>query len=120
MGILWSKEVEVNIKAYGTNFIDCMVKEAESPKEWQFTLFYGDPVVTNRQISWDLLKPMNIDQSIPWALGGDFNEIISNDEKTRVERSERQMMAFKDALDVCGLKDPGYMGYKYTWSNRRS
>ena len=120
LGIMWSEEVEVSIKSYSANFIDYRVKEAESLEEWRFTLFYGDPVVTNRHISWDMLKFLNNDQSILWALGGDFNKIISIEEKIGAENLERQMMAFRDALDVCGLKNLGYMGYKYNWSNRRS
>jgi hypothetical protein len=35
-------------------------------------------------------------------------------------RSESQMAAFRDALEVCGLVDLGFSGVPHTYDNKRS
>ena len=51
---------------------------------------------------------------------GDFNEILHVDEKLGwKERDSNQMEAFRDALNVCGLSDLGFIGQRYTWCNGR-
>jgi hypothetical protein len=49
---------------------------------------------------------------------GDFNEILTQEEKTGlVMRKERQMEQFRNALKVCQLKDLGYKGAMHMWTN---
>lgn len=55
----------------------------------------------------------------PWVCLGEFNEILSIDEKRGGrQRPERQIQQFKDALDDCGLMDLGFKGPKFTWFRR--
>ncbi|XP_071901101.1 uncharacterized protein [Coffea arabica] len=50
--------------------------------------------------------------------GGDFNDILSNEEKWgRSLREERSFRDFKDLIDQNGLIDIGYEGHLWTWSN---
>lgn len=52
----------------------------------------------------------------PLVLFGDFNEIMSENEKEGgVLRAQRPMDAFREALDDCALRDLGYKGSPYTW-----
>ncbi|KAF7808415.1 reverse transcriptase [Senna tora] len=52
--------------------------------------------------------------------GGDFNEILSPDEKWGVrDASLSRIKDFQDCLDACGLTDMGFSGPKYTWYNKR-
>lgn len=51
---------------------------------------------------------------------GNFNEILRVEEKKGwLDRPERQMQEFHDALDYCGLKDLGYNGFSFTWCNQK-
>ena len=51
---------------------------------------------------------------------GDFNEIIRAEEKQGwLDRPERQMQGFRDAIDFGGLKDLDFNGFPFTWCNRR-
>ena len=51
---------------------------------------------------------------------GDFNEILFAEEKLGwLDRPERQMQSFRDALDFCRLKDLGFNGYPFTLCNCR-
>ena len=54
----------------------------------------------------------------PWLCLGDFNEIMSNEEKRGgVDRPEGCMNQFKEALEECKLSDLGYEGDVITWWN---
>ncbi|XP_021726159.1 uncharacterized protein LOC110693310 [Chenopodium quinoa] len=52
----------------------------------------------------------------PTLFGGDFNEILSADEKVGgALRDQRDMDAFREVLYVCSLRDLGYDGSWVTW-----
>lgn len=54
--------------------------------------------------------------SHPWVILGDFNEILSADEKEGGNPRPYQMMqAFQDCLADCDLDDMGFEGDRYTW-----
>ena len=70
--------------------------------------------------SWDLLRSLHSQSTIPWCYAGDFNEIIRLEEKQgRVLRPNTQMQAFRDVLDDCGFCDLSYTGAPFTWCNNR-
>ena len=51
---------------------------------------------------------------------GDFNEILSFDEKRGGNpRQVTPMIAFRHTLLHCGLVDLGFRGYRFTWRNGR-
>ena len=57
--------------------------------------------------------------SLPWVLLGDFNEMISNDEKLGgllVNRT--RISTFRNCMDNCGLMDLGFHGPRFTWTNK--
>ena len=58
--------------------------------------------------------------TLPWICIGDFNEILSVNEKQGGEpRSEWQMANFREVLDNCRLRDMGFKCARFTWCNRR-
>ncbi|KAK2638011.1 hypothetical protein Ddye_025806 [Dipteronia dyeriana] len=64
---------------------------------------------------------MNGDQcDLPWLCRGDFNELLSRQEKRGgSEKSLSGMLQFRAALDFCELDDMGFMGPNFTWNNKR-
>lgn len=57
---------------------------------------------------------------LPWCCVGDFNEIVKAEEKMGgADRRERQMVAFRAALDFCGFRDLGFVGSPFTWCNNQ-
>ena len=58
--------------------------------------------------------------SLPWLVLGDFNEILSEEDKFGGRRLNlNRAIEFKDCIDSCNLLDLGFSGPKYTWSNLR-
>ncbi|CAN0925605.1 hypothetical protein LINGRAHAP2_LOCUS34855 [Linum grandiflorum] len=50
-----------------------------------------------------------------WRFTGDFNQICSSAEKSGGRlRSEFQLTGFNNALEDCGLRDLGFIGYPFT------
>ncbi|XP_075478769.1 uncharacterized protein LOC142519616 [Primulina tabacum] len=119
--LLWKSSICVCIKSYSPGHIDCLIQEPDFA--WRFTGFYGQPDISLRRFSWDLLRKLKRLPELcelPWLVGGDFNEICYDSEKLGgVRRSPSQMQEFRDALDVCELQDIHSHGDLYTWVNRR-
>ena len=92
--------------------------QADLGLKWRITGFYGHPKAHKRKESWDQLKALNLKFQLPWIYFGDFNEILSMNKKMGgVQRSQRQMDEFRDAVNSYGFKDLGYNGFDYTWCN---
>lgn len=67
-----------------------------------------------------MLRSLKGNQNEPWVVCGDFNDVLLSDEKRGGGLAKiRRMVDFREALDDCNLKDLGFRGYKYTWSNKR-
>lgn len=67
-----------------------------------------------------MLRRLTRPPNIIWLIRGDFNEIVSSDEKLGgTERSQVQMENFRETLDYCNFKRVEYKGYKCTWDNER-
>lgn len=52
---------------------------------------------------------------LPWALMGDFNEVLSEEEKSGGNHiSQRRVRAIQDYMDTCHMLDVGFSGPKFT------
>ncbi|PON48183.1 Endonuclease/exonuclease/phosphatase [Trema orientale] len=70
-----------------------------------FSKYHIDAIVTG-----------NNKVNIPWLCKGDFNEILTWNEKMGGNyRAWTEMNKFRAALDYCHLQDIGYAGPKLTW-----
>lgn len=75
----------------------------------------------DRHLTWSLLKLLSQKCSLPWLLGGDFNEILSACEKDGgLPRCRRQMDDFKEVVEYCRVKSLHSHGPKFTWRGVRS
>lgn len=90
-------------------------------KSWRFTRFYGNPRLSERSQSWELLKKLSKVDDMPWLDGGDFNEILSvEDKRGGAPQSCGALIAFQACLDGCDLTDLKWRGNRFTWSNRQT
>lgn len=83
--LYWTDSIKVTLRSYSQGHIDCSVSLDDLV--WQFTGFYGRPCISERHKSWDQLRRLysiNRGPSIPWVVGGDFNEIFYEYEKKGV------------------------------------
>ena len=114
--LFWKFGIEVDIVSSSLNHIDATINKS-SGEAWRFTGFYGEPETHRRHKSWDLLRQLHRQSSLPWLCTGDFNEITKQSEKLGGRlRPYTQMQIFKEALDECELMDLGFKGSLYTWT----
>ncbi|XP_075675171.1 uncharacterized protein LOC142644440 [Castanea sativa] len=120
LAMLWKKDVKLEIMGYSKNHIDAIITESSSGFKWRITGFYGHPEAHLKHESWKLLENLNGRYNLSWICFGDFNEVVSMDEKLGgVIRSQQQMDGFRNAINSCGFKDLGYSGPDFTWCNNR-
>lgn len=90
------------IRPFSNGHIDLVVNDRA--KVWCFIGFYGSPQSSERAYSWDLLHCLANLNGMTWLIRGDFNEILSvEDKRGGVGRRASAMIAFQACLDGCEL-----------------
>lgn len=118
--LLWSKDTIVTLENYSKHHIDAHVMLPNSNVTWRYTGFYGEPNVSRRKFTWNLLNRLGEMLNREWLITGDFNEILCNNEKKGGLRvGPYRLRAFRNCLQKNGLMDLGFSGFPYTWTNRR-
>nr|POF20769.1 hypothetical protein CFP56_73574 [Quercus suber] len=85
--------------------------------KWRLTGFYRQPDTSRREETWTLLESLKHSNNLLWLCLGDYNEIISQAEKSGGSlRPARQMDRFREVIHHCGFIDLGYTGSPFTWS----
>lgn len=119
MEIFWKHKDMVDIKSYSHNHIDTEIK-MENQAKWRLTCFYGYPEGSRRRDSWNLLRFLSYQSTLPWAVIGDFNDILRvNEKKGRRRHPNWLISGFREALVDSGLSDLQMEGHPYTWEKSR-
>ena len=117
--MLWKEDIRLDVFKYSDNQISAWVTESDGFR-WQLTGFYGWPETKDCFKSWILLSHISSYVDGAWMCIRDFNEMLCSTEKLSSRPvSSRQLDAFREALELCQLADLGFIGYPYTWNNRR-
>ncbi|XP_042988728.1 uncharacterized protein LOC122316263 [Carya illinoinensis] len=120
LAMMWSENTYASLFSYSRHHNSLELSTEEGASKCHVTSFYGDSVVEKRRACWDLLRVLRPDSNCPWLCMGDFNELLSNEEKYGApDRPFLQMERFREALDECELSDLGFLGSRFTWSNKR-
>ncbi|XP_042029868.1 uncharacterized protein LOC121776765 [Salvia splendens] len=67
---------------------------------------------------WDKMREIsNCVNGTPWLIGGDFNTILSHEDRIGSETNrQNEMIDFAEAIEDCRLLDPGTDGAEFTWA----
>lgn len=113
LALIWKKVVKLTVKNFSFYHIDAHIADLENDIEWKLIGLYGHPVTKKCGERCELLRHFKAIETMPWLVCGDFNEVLSNQEKHGGRpRIERLMNAFRCALEECHLSDLGYVGPK--------
>ena len=119
LALIWKAEVQLDVINFTEHHIIARVVEDDG-FAWMLTCFYEWLEASQKHKSWALFNHLRSFVDCPWCCIGDFNAIISSIEKqSRFPPPFKQMDEFRAALDACNLVDLGYVGYPYTWNNKR-
>ena len=117
--LLWKEEVTLDVINFTDNHILAKVVENDG-FVWYLTGFYGWPEANEKRKSWTLLSHLRSLVEGSWCCIGDFNAILNASEKQSVNAPYyNQMEDFWVAWENCELTELGFIGHKFTWTNRR-
>ena len=83
--------------------------------QWAFTGLYGPVENRFKESFWEELGSIKGLWDGPWCVGGDFNEILFPNERSRGGRLSNSMRRFSDILNDLDLRDLPLQGGPYTW-----
>ncbi|XP_048498078.1 uncharacterized protein LOC125496616 [Beta vulgaris subsp. vulgaris] len=81
------------------------------------TFIYGFNERNSRVELWEDLKAINTIE--PWVICGDFNCIISTEERIGAPVREAEMADMRECLMFCGLQGIKSTGNFFTWNNKQ-
>jgi hypothetical protein len=119
--LLWnSAVVDVSVLAATEQEIHAVVKVRSSNFSWLLSAIYASPRFLERKVLWDNLSQVASLHNLPWLLAGDFNEVLSSEDKFGgLPVNLRRSQLFSNCLNNCGMMDLGFHGPRFTWSNLR-
>ncbi|XP_019164257.1 PREDICTED: uncharacterized protein LOC109160418 [Ipomoea nil] len=119
LAFLWRDTDVASLINYSPNHIDMKITLPGRPA-WRLTGFYGESDRARRHITWDLLRQLRDNSSLPWVVIGDFNDIACHSEKQGTHPHPAALIeGFNDVLGDCQLMDLGMRGGRFTWEKGR-
>ncbi|KAG2671199.1 hypothetical protein I3760_14G122900 [Carya illinoinensis] len=120
LAMMWCEKTYVSLFSYSRHHISLELSTKEGGSKCHVTHFFGDSVVEKMRACWDLLRLLRPDSNCPWLCMGDFNELLSNEEKYgAADKPFFQIERFREALGECELSDLGFISLRFTWSKKR-
>ncbi|XP_060195288.1 uncharacterized protein LOC132624540 [Lycium barbarum] len=100
--IFWGNDIDCSIYCSEDQMVACKVV-LNSSQQVFISVVYAKSRTAGREDLWRYMRVIASTINEPWVICGDFNSILSTDEK----------------MGDCGLKDNGFSGNIFTWSNER-
>ncbi|KAL2921495.1 Mitochondrial distribution and morphology protein 12 [Bienertia sinuspersici] len=108
-------------KSFLSHHIEVDVCREDVSTEWRAVGVYGWAKVTNKHLTWSLMRRLCHWSNNPTVLFGDFNEILSMEEKKGGSNEQpRSMEEFRRVIHDCRLRDLGFKGCWFTWQRGNS
>ncbi|RYR35233.1 hypothetical protein Ahy_A10g050377 [Arachis hypogaea] len=119
--LLWKSNINIDVYEWCDNYIKASIN-LNNVMKWQGVFVYGNPVFQKRRKLWRELTVSNRNREEPQAVLGDFNDILSKDEKVGFHPQPKIYLdSFRRFVDDNGLIDIDLKRSRYTWfSNPRN
>ena len=96
--------------------ISCKFRTVENGAIWVFKGVYGPFTKEDRECLWEEFGAIRGLWGEPWCVGGDFNVILSQGERSRQGRISPAMRRFAQVMNDLELVDLPLQGGTFTWS----
>ncbi|KAJ8761671.1 hypothetical protein K2173_004447 [Erythroxylum novogranatense] len=87
---------------------------------WILSAVYASTTLSLRDQMWDDLQEWFAGRNLPWLVIGDFNDVLSREEKQDGCFYANRAAKFSEHLQGCQLVDLGFVGHRFTWVRRSS
>ena len=119
--LLWDTDrVEVSNLTGSKQEIHVIVKVISSNSNGLFFEIYASTPYREGCLLWNNLSNVAQYHNLPRIIGGDFNELLSSDDKFggRPIILSRALL-FKECLYIYNRTDLGFQGPRFTWTNKQ-
>ena len=114
--VFWdTRKLELVEAELGHFSVTCMFKNVEDGFLWAFTGVYGPVKRSKRELFWQELGAVKGLWGGPWCIGGDFNVVLSPNDRNSDCRLSYSMRCFMEVLNELGLRDLPLQGGPFTW-----
>ena len=114
--VFWdTRKLELVEAELGHFSVTCMFKNVEDGFLWAFTGVYGPVKRSKRELFWQELGAVKGLWGGPWCIGGDFNVVLSPNDRNSDCRLSYSMRRFMEVLNELGLRDLPLQGGPFTW-----
>lgn len=118
--LIWDPGIDIRIIKQNINMIAAWVPKIGDKEAWILIAVYGDPHRRNNPNIWNEIEEFLEPQDMPVCILGDFNAIMSTNEKRGgVGALSADNRRFRAWIHSNGLVDLGHHGPAYTWSNKQ-
>ncbi|KAF7822290.1 reverse transcriptase [Senna tora] len=120
LALWWSDEVAIRHMSGSKNIINGLVESKLLEDSCYFSFVYGAPMKSEKIGVWNRIRRLKPVDGKVWFCLGDFNDILSNAEKSggRI-RSTGSLLEFQNLVFDCDWVDLGFKGSMFTWSNKQ-
>ncbi|XP_020259679.1 uncharacterized protein LOC109836222 [Asparagus officinalis] len=120
--ILWNSDIlDVQITHVSSQQITCRVKSVDGRTDCIVSAIYGSNHQVIRKELWaELCQIFQTTENLPWLLCGDFNTMISNEEKLGGSvLTDSDTNDFTSFIENCNLSHLKALGSFFTWNNKQ-
>ena len=117
--VFWKEDrVLLEVIEKTDQIIHCLVTCKISAKKFHLSFVYAFNSRMGRRPLWDNICRFNSSSGMPWMLMGDFNNILSIEEKANgIPATSYEMRDFKNCCYEAGISDLRSSGVYFTWTN---
>ncbi|KAA3478521.1 reverse transcriptase [Gossypium australe] len=111
----WKEYIPINIIHNHPQFMILRIQGTNLNDGFFLVVVYGSPDRNRRKLLWENLTNALPQASLPWLILGDFNAILSPQDKKSDRSIGKRCKLYGTFVDNCNLQDLGYIGPSYTW-----
>ncbi|XP_019240505.1 PREDICTED: uncharacterized protein LOC109220492 [Nicotiana attenuata] len=118
--LLWKTILIVKIVHIHEQFIHCSVEDPVTSSQIMLTVVYARNKVQERVILWHDLQLVEGQIQVPWLRSGDFNNVLTTDDRLGQPVTASEVQDFKQCIDNMQLAPLRTKGCFYTWCNKQN
>ncbi|GMI85919.1 hypothetical protein HRI_002261200 [Hibiscus trionum] len=113
--LFWNNNMTMDLLSYSDRHIDSTVTSSDDC--FRFTGIYGYAETSMKYKTWELIDSLRNNSPLPWLIGGDLNDILSDSKKQGgCRRPQSQITNFRDCLARNMIFDCKPCSGWFTWS----
>lgn len=115
LAAMWKNNDLVDIQSYSDHHIEMQIND-QAVGSWRLIGFYGFADRARHDESWSLLRQIDGNSILPWAVIGDFNCILNSEEKVGGAMYPANLRQnFVDTISALELYELHMRGSNFTW-----